>query len=73
MLCLQQVSLPDWSGQVDYPEPRALDASEIPAIVAKYVRAARNALDVGFDGVEIHGANGYLIDQVTLLCQRLSD
>lgn len=43
--------------------PRALDAAEIPEIVEQYRRAARNALAAGFDGVEIHAANGYLIDQ----------
>lgn len=45
------------------PKPRALELSEIPAIVAQYAQAARNAMDAGFDGVEVHGANGYLIDQ----------
>ncbi len=44
-------------------DPRALDASEIPGILEDYARAARNALRAGFDGVEIHAANGYLIDQ----------
>ncbi len=43
--------------------PRALDIGEIPGIVAAYKKAAENAMDAGFDGVEIHGANGYLIDQ----------
>lgn len=43
--------------------PRALDISEIPGIVEDYRRAAENAKVAGFDGVEIHGANGYLIDQ----------
>lgn len=43
--------------------PRALDASELPGIVEDYRRAARAAIDAGFDGVEIHAANGYLIDQ----------
>ncbi|PRW44569.1 12-oxophytodienoic acid reductase [Chlorella sorokiniana] len=47
----------------DYPAPRQLDASELPAIVDQYRQAARNAIEAGFDGVEIHGANGYLIDQ----------
>ena len=48
----------------DTSEPRALDASELPGIVHDYQRAARNAVDTaGFDGVEIHGANGYLLDQ----------
>ena len=45
------------------PTPRALETSEIPDIVDQYVRAARNALAAGFDGVEVHAANGYLIDQ----------
>ncbi|MFG1345463.1 alkene reductase [Xanthobacter autotrophicus DSM 431] len=44
-------------------EPRALELSEIPGIIADYRRAAANAIKAGFDGVEIHGANGYLIDQ----------
>jgi N-ethylmaleimide reductase len=43
--------------------PRALSRAEIPGIVADYARAARAALAAGFDGVEIHGANGYLIEQ----------
>lgn len=43
--------------------PRALEEAEIPALVLQYARAARNALDAGFDGVEIHAANGYLIEQ----------
>ncbi len=50
-------------GMVDCPVPRALATQEIPGIVDDYRRAAANALDAGFDGVEIHGANGYLIDQ----------
>jgi N-ethylmaleimide reductase len=43
--------------------PRALNADEIPGLVRDYAAAARRAKDAGFDGVEIHGANGYLIDQ----------
>ena len=43
--------------------PRALDTAEIRGIVEQYRRAALNAIDAGFDGVEVHGANGYLIDQ----------
>lgn len=43
--------------------PRALRADEIPAIVEAYRMAAGRALEAGFDGVEVHGANGYLIDQ----------
>jgi len=45
------------------PTPRALAEAEIDAVVDDYRRAARNAMQAGFDGVEIHGANGYLIDQ----------
>ena len=47
----------------DTSAPRALDIAEIPAIVEDYRRAARHAIRAGFDGVEIHAANGYLIDQ----------
>lgn len=43
--------------------PRALELAEIPGIVTDYRRAARAAIEAGFDGVEIHAANGYLIDQ----------
>jgi len=46
-----------------YPTPRALETSEIPGIVEAYRKAAMNAQMAGFDGVEIHGANGYLLDQ----------
>jgi N-ethylmaleimide reductase len=45
------------------PTPRALNREEIHQIVLDFRKAARNAIDAGFDGVEIHGANGYLIDQ----------
>ena len=48
---------------VDYETPRALEASEIPAMIDAYREGAKNALQAGFDGVEIHGANGYLIEQ----------
>ncbi|MGZ9810799.1 alkene reductase [Pseudoroseicyclus sp. H15] len=47
----------------DTSEPRALTLEEIPGIVEDYRRAAANAIEAGFDGVEIHGANGYLLDQ----------
>jgi len=47
----------------DYETPRALDLEEIPGIVAAYRKGAENAKKAGFDGVEIHGANGYLLDQ----------
>lgn len=52
-----------YQGLQDYVEPRALEASELPGIVQDYVNAAKNALLAGFDGVEIHAANGYLLDQ----------
>jgi N-ethylmaleimide reductase len=45
------------------PMPRALDTAEIPALVERYAHAARSALQAGFDGVEIHSANGYLLEQ----------
>jgi len=47
----------------DYVTPRALETAEIPGIVAAYRRGAENAKRAGFDGVEVHGANGYLLDQ----------
>ncbi len=50
-------------GMVDCPVPRALSREEIKGVVADYAQAARNAIAAGFDGVEVHGANGYLIDQ----------
>ena len=46
-----------------YPVPRALATSEIPEVIAAYRHGAENAQLAGFDGVEIHGANGYLLDQ----------
>jgi N-ethylmaleimide reductase len=48
---------------VSYETPRALETSEIPGIIEAYRQGAANALKAGFDGVEIHGANGYLIEQ----------
>ena len=47
----------------DYVVPRALETEEIPAIVEAYRQGAINAKAAGFDGVELHGANGYLLDQ----------
>jgi 2,4-dienoyl-CoA reductase-like NADH-dependent reductase (Old Yellow Enzyme family) len=49
--------------QKPYVTPRALERHEIPGIVAAYRRGAENAQRAGFDGVELHGANGYLLDQ----------
>jgi N-ethylmaleimide reductase len=45
------------------PAPRALDLGEMPGVIEQYAHGARLALAAGFDGVEIHGANGYLLDQ----------
>jgi N-ethylmaleimide reductase len=47
----------------DFVTPRALELSEIPALVESYAQAARNAIAAGFDGVEVHAGNGYLLDQ----------
>lgn len=52
-----------YEGMQPFVTPRALAAGELPEIVQHYVRASRYALEAGFDGVEIHAANGYLIDQ----------
>lgn len=57
-----------FNGLGDYVEPRALDASELPGIVADYVQASKSAIKAGFDGVEIHSANGYLLDQFLRDC-----
>ena len=53
---------PDWK-KIDFVAPRALELSEIPGVVESYVTGARNAKLAGFDGVEVHGANGYLLDE----------
>ncbi|XP_050211229.1 putative 12-oxophytodienoate reductase 11 [Mercurialis annua] len=53
----------DGTTPADFPAPRRLREEEIPQIVNDFRIAARNAIEAGFDGVEIHGANGYLIDQ----------
>jgi N-ethylmaleimide reductase len=50
-------------GQEPFPVPRALTTEEIPALVADFVHAAQQAQVAGFDAVEVHGANGYLLDQ----------
>lgn len=53
----------DGEQMVEVSEPRALEADELPRIVEAYAQATRNAREAGFDGVEVHGANGYLLDQ----------
>jgi 2,4-dienoyl-CoA reductase-like NADH-dependent reductase (Old Yellow Enzyme family) len=52
-----------YEGKQPYVEARALRLDEIPRLIGDYVRAARNAVEAGFDGVQLHAANGYLIDQ----------
>jgi N-ethylmaleimide reductase len=52
-----------YDGRQLYVEARPLAIEEIPRLIGDYVTAARNAIDAGFDGVQLHGANGYLIDQ----------
>jgi N-ethylmaleimide reductase len=51
------------AGKQPHETPRALATEELPGIVAQYVEAARRAKQAGFDGVELHAANGYLLDQ----------
>jgi N-ethylmaleimide reductase len=53
----------DSQGLLDIPEPKELSAEEVQELIQDHIRAARNAVTAGFDGVEIHGANGYLIKQ----------
>ena len=59
------------NGFEDVSEPRALESSEIPRLVGDFVTAARKAKEAGFDGVEVHAANGYLLDQ--FLRERVND
>jgi N-ethylmaleimide reductase len=58
---IDEVHTPE--GKLPQVVPRALRDDELPAIIAGFKQAARNAKDAGFDGVEVHGANGYLLDQ----------
>jgi N-ethylmaleimide reductase len=53
----------DNEGMQPQPEPHALTAEELQTAKAEFVQAARNAIEAGFDGVELHGANGYLLEQ----------
>ncbi|MDJ0899561.1 MAG: alkene reductase [Xenococcus sp. MO_188.B8] len=52
-----------YEGEKPFVVPRALETAEIPEIVEQYRQAAQNAMKAGFDGVEIHSANGYLLDE----------
>jgi len=53
----------DSAGNQAYPEPEALSSEGVQAVIAAHVKAAQNAIKAGFDGIELHGANGYLIEQ----------
>jgi N-ethylmaleimide reductase len=53
----------DAKGNQPYPVPRAMTDAEVRAAIGEYLSAARNAIQAGFDGVELHGANGYLLEQ----------
>lgn len=53
----------DASGMVDHSEPEALTTAQVKEVIEEHVTAAKNAVAAGFDGVELHGANGYLIEQ----------
>ena len=53
----------DAKGLQDYPTPKAMTAEDIVTTQIEYVTAAKNAIEAGFDGVELHGANGYLLEE----------
>ncbi|GAB2576560.1 alkene reductase [Spirosoma areae] len=53
----------DTQGMQPQPTPRALTTAEVKQTIQEYVQAAKNAVEAGFDGIELHGANGYLIEQ----------
>lgn len=53
----------DEEGPQAHPEPRAMTEDDIEATIEEYVHASKKAIEAGFDGVELHGANGYLIEQ----------
>lgn len=62
-----------YNGKQPYVVARALPVGEIKRIIDDYARAARNAIEAGFDGVQIHGANGYLVDQFLRSSANLRD
>ena len=53
----------DAEGMKPHPEPHAMTDAELKATMAEFVSAAKNSMEAGFDGVELHGANGYLLEQ----------
>ncbi|KAF5561971.1 NADPH2 dehydrogenase chain OYE2 [Fusarium phyllophilum] len=71
---LEMVSSSDVPISEEYPTPRSMTIKEIYECIASFASAAKNAIDAGFDGVEIHAANGYLIDQFTQdTCNKRTD
>jgi N-ethylmaleimide reductase len=52
-----------YTGKYPLPVPHALETGELPGIIEEFVQASRNAIEAGFDGVELHGANGYLLHE----------
>lgn len=52
-----------YDGKAPYPVPHALTTDELPAVIEEFVQGSRNAMAAGFDGVELHGANGYLLHE----------
>ena len=62
-VALEGTMYTDAQGPQPHPVPRAMTDAEVRQAIQEYVTAARNALEAGFDGVELHGANGYLLEQ----------
>ncbi|NVM99849.1 alkene reductase [Arthrobacter sp. SDTb3-6] len=52
-----------YDGKQPFPVPHALTTAELPSIIGEFVQGSRNAMEAGFDGVELHGANGYLLHE----------
>lgn len=52
-----------YTGKLPYPVPTALETGDLPGIIEEFVQASHNAIAAGFDGVELHGANGYLLHE----------
>lgn len=71
---LEMISSSDIPISADHPTPRPMTSEEIQGCIDDFAQAARNAVAAGFDGVEIHAANGYLIDQFTQdTCNKRTD
>ncbi|KAH9330181.1 hypothetical protein KI387_002289, partial [Taxus chinensis] len=59
----RKIGLPNRKDVADFSTPRALKTQELPSVAADFRKAARNAINAGFDGVELHGAHGCFLDQ----------